>query len=122
MSLRAAIDRHPIEEAVWTATGCERPVFLDEHGKRRRWVVLGGALTGGASALWLGALVAGAIGFSTMPSLQERSSLVANGTVRHALIAVAPRRRHAAPRPRRSSSDLGGATELAVSRGLIAAR
>jgi hypothetical protein len=55
-------------DAVWTATGHEPPVFLDERGRRRRWVLAGGALTGGASAIWLGGLLAGAIGFSSMPS------------------------------------------------------
>jgi hypothetical protein len=67
-------------ENVWTATGHEPPVFLDEHGRRRRWVALGGALAGGGAALWLGALVAGAIGFSTMPALQGRTPLVASRT------------------------------------------
>lgn len=52
---------------VWTATGRERPIFLDEHGRRRRWVLLAGAVVASASALWLAALVAGAIGFSTLP-------------------------------------------------------
>jgi hypothetical protein len=52
----------------WTATGHERPVFLDERGRRRRWVLAGGALAGGLAALWLTALLAGAIGFSTMPT------------------------------------------------------
>jgi hypothetical protein len=54
-------------EDVWTATGHERPVFFDEHGRRRRWVFAGGALTGGMSALWLGGLLAGAIGFASLP-------------------------------------------------------
>ncbi len=51
----------------WTATGHERPIFLDEDGRRRRWVLLAGGLVAAASALWLAALVAGAIGFSTLP-------------------------------------------------------
>ncbi|HEV2997743.1 MAG TPA: hypothetical protein VGX16_01455 [Solirubrobacteraceae bacterium] len=55
---------------VWTATGRERPVFLDEHGRRRRWVTLAGALAGSAASLWLAGLVAGAIGFSTLPVAQ----------------------------------------------------
>jgi hypothetical protein len=120
MQLRTHLDREPVSDVVWTATGHERPVFLDEHGTRRRWVVLGGALTGGASAFWLGGLIAGAIGFSTMPSLQERSSLVASASARHALLAAAPHRRHVASHPRRPPSELGGATELAVSRAPIA--
>ena len=53
---------------LWTATGHERPVFLDEHGRRRRWVLAGGPLAGAAAGLWLAALIAGAIGFATLPS------------------------------------------------------
>lgn len=60
-------NRTAAQGGVWTATGHERPVFLDEHGRRRRWVFAGGGLAGGLSALWLGALVTGAIGFSTLP-------------------------------------------------------
>lgn len=63
--------RHRDEQPVWTATGHEPPVFLDEHGRRRRWVLVGGTLAGGASSLWFAALVAGAIGFSTLPSLRS---------------------------------------------------
>jgi hypothetical protein len=55
------------ERSVWTATGHESPVFLDHGGRRRRWVLAGGALAGAAAALWLAALVAGAIGFATLP-------------------------------------------------------
>ena len=57
-----------VVEHVWTATGHERPVFLDEHGRRRRWVLAGGALGGGVSVLWLGGLLAGTIGFASLPS------------------------------------------------------
>lgn len=57
----------PHESHVWTATGRERPVFLDERGRRRRWVLAGGVLAGGVSSLWLGGLIAGAIGFATLP-------------------------------------------------------
>lgn len=52
---------------VWTATGHERPIFLDERGRRRRWVLLAGGVVAFASTLWLAALVAGSIGFSTLP-------------------------------------------------------
>jgi hypothetical protein len=58
----------------WTATGHERPVFLDEHGRRRRWVLAAGALAGAAAALWLTALVIGAIGFSSLPSWSAQHS------------------------------------------------
>jgi hypothetical protein len=52
----------------WTATGHERPVFLDERGRRRRWVLVGGALAGVLAALWLAGLLVGAVGFSRLPS------------------------------------------------------
>jgi hypothetical protein len=58
------------EPTVWTATGHESPVFLDHHGRRRRWVLAGGTLAGAAAGMWLAALVAGAIGFATLPSWQ----------------------------------------------------
>lgn len=117
MHLRAHSQHAPFQEVVWTATGHERPVFFDEHGRRRRWVLLGGALSGGVSALWLGALIAGAIGFSTMPSLKERSPLLASrATTAHApAVSVAARRKHGAAHARGSSSPLNGTTELAVS-------
>jgi hypothetical protein len=113
------------QPAIWTATGHERPVFLDERGRRRRWVWLGGALTGGVSALWLGALIAGAIGFSSMPSLQASHAgsalLASRGAARTAMLAERHHRRRAAAHPNPHAA-LGGATELAVSRALIAAR
>jgi hypothetical protein len=59
---------HSDEHSVWTATGHEPPVFLDHHGRRRRWVLAGGTLAGAAASMWLAALVAGAIGFATLPS------------------------------------------------------
>jgi hypothetical protein len=58
------------DPTVWTATGHESPVFLDHHGRRRRWVLAGGTLAGAAASLWLVALIAGAIGFATLPSWQ----------------------------------------------------
>ncbi len=64
----------------WTATGHERPVFLDEHGRRRRWVLAGGVLAGALAALWLTALLVGAIGFSTLP-LTHMPRLVARSHI-----------------------------------------
>jgi hypothetical protein len=124
-----AQSRPPGGDDVWTATGHERPVFLDEHGRRRRWVLLGGALSGGAAACWLGALVAGAIGFSTLPAVQQgHSSLLAGRTplvaerepLRPAGTSAVHRRRSKAARGGRASG-LARATELAVSQGPIAA-
>lgn len=103
---------------VWTATGHERPVFLDEHGRRRRWVLAGGALAGGASAMWLTALVAGAIGFSTLPSMRAHSPLLAEKTeVRD--VASVKRLHRASVVSARRPSTLDRAAGLAVSRALI---
>ncbi len=106
---------------VWTATGHERPVFLDEHGRRLRWVLAGGAFAGGASALWLTALVAGAIGFSTLPSIHAHSPLLAERTEVRDVASVRPRHRVSAVSARRPST-LERATGLAVSRALTSAQ
>jgi len=108
-------------DIVWTATGHERPVFLDEHGRRRRWVLAGGALAGGASAMWLTALVAGAIGFSTLPSVHAHSPLLAERTEVRDVASVKRRSRVSVVSARRPST-LERATGLAVSRALISAQ
>lgn len=112
--------RHRGGDVVWTATGHERPIFLDERGTRRRWVLLGGALTGSLSALWLAALIAGAIGFSSLPSLNGRRHLLAQraglapASVDRVYVAQSSHRRR-----RRAPSELDRATGLAVSRGVL---
>jgi hypothetical protein len=112
----AHLRRHGAD-TVWTATGHERPVFLDEHGKRRRWVLLGGALAGGGSACWLGALIAGAIGFSSLPSLNANARvLAARPHVRY--VAQTARHRHGRTKVSKRSSGLETA-DLAVSRGVL---
>jgi hypothetical protein len=58
---------HPHEADVWWATGNEEPVFLDDAGRRRPLVLVAGAIAAAASAVWLAALVTGAIGFSSLP-------------------------------------------------------
>jgi hypothetical protein len=68
--------QQPRPGSVWTATGHERPVFLDERGRRRRWVLLGGVFAGGLSALWMGGLLAGAIGFSSLPSIRPLPQVI----------------------------------------------
>jgi hypothetical protein len=115
----AHIRRHG-DETVWTATGHERPVFLDEHGRRRRWVLAGGALAGSACAFWLTALIAGSIGFSTLPSMRAHSSLAAERA--EARVVQVPRHRHTATAAGQRPSTLERATGLAVSRALIAER
>ncbi len=106
-------------ETIWTATGHERPVFLDESGRRRRWVLAGGVFAGGASAFWFTALIAGAIGFSTLPSMRAHVPLIAQRTEAREVASVG--RRHAVVVSARRQSSLTHATSLAVSRSLIAA-
>ncbi|HEY7961343.1 MAG TPA: hypothetical protein VID29_05420 [Solirubrobacteraceae bacterium] len=112
-------------DVVWTATGHEPPVFLDERGRRRRWVLAGGALTGGMSALWLGGLIAGAIGFSSIPFQQARQAPFAHRSARPGAVfasaAVGHRRRLVALRPARHATELDRVALAAVSRGLVAA-
>lgn len=119
------MDKSASEAGVWTATGHERPIFLDEHGRRRRWVLLGGVLSGSASALWLGALVAGAIGFSSLPTIGAQARLIAahagaGATASHGAVALAAHKRRSGSS--RHSSTFGRDTELAVSRGLFSER
>src|SRR6202043_3733724 len=94
------------DETIWTATGHERPVFLDESGRRRRWVLAGGVFAGGVSAFWVTALIAGAVGFSRLPLIRPHLPFVAlhaeahevaaireeTSTVRHRPVAVSTRR------------------------------
>jgi hypothetical protein len=110
--------RHNGPDVVWTATGHERPVFLDEHGRRRRWVLLGGVLAGGGSACWLGALVAGAIGFSSLPSMSGDTHLLATRAPHARYVAGTAHRRHSRAKSARRSSGLDRA-DLAVSRGVL---
>ncbi len=111
--------RRDHDEAVWTATGHERPVFLDESGRRRRWVLAGGVFAGGASAFWFTALIAGAIGFSTLPSMRAHLPTIAQRTEAREVASVG--RRHGVVVGARRPSSLTHAASLAVSRSLIAA-
>jgi hypothetical protein len=116
METLAHLRRHG-GETVWTATGHERPVFLDEHGRRRRWVLAGGVFAGGASAFWLTALIAGAIGFSTLPSMRTHALPIAEKLEARTVAQVA-RHHHTGVGGQREST-LERAGGLAVSRPLI---
>jgi hypothetical protein len=50
------------------ATGTERPIFLDETGRRARRVRAACTAGGAAAALWLAAIVSGPLGFGRLPS------------------------------------------------------
>jgi hypothetical protein len=62
-------------------------VFLDESGRRRHLVRVGGLLAGLLSAGWLAALVTGAIGFGRLPLIHQLGPIVVA-----APIAAAPAR------------------------------
>jgi hypothetical protein len=65
---------------VWTATGLERPVFVDLSGRRARLMRAAGVLV---AALALGGpvtLVAGASGFASLPALPAAAGLTAQAS------------------------------------------
>jgi hypothetical protein len=78
--------------APWTATGQERPVFLDETGRRRRWVWAAGTLAAVAATAWFGALVTGPLGFDRLPDVPVPIRLTATLTT-PTLTLRAPARR-----------------------------
>ncbi len=49
----------------------EAPVFHDATGRRRRVVTVLGVLAASLTALWLCAMVVGATGFATLPSIRR---------------------------------------------------
>jgi hypothetical protein len=76
------------------ATGTERPIFLDETGRRARCVRAAGTAGGVAAALWLAAIVGGPLGFGRLPAGP------ADALVVRAPVAVAHAHRvHARARP-----------------------
>ena len=50
------------------ATGTERPIFLDETGRRARRVRAAGSAAAVAAGLWLAAIVGGSLGFGPLPA------------------------------------------------------
>jgi hypothetical protein len=87
---RASPDEHPA--TLWTATGLEPQIFLDQTGRRARVVRLAGALAAMLGAAWLAALVTGALGFSNLPRLPGPIGILATTPVH--LIHVADHREH----------------------------
>jgi hypothetical protein len=71
-------------------------VFLDTTGRRGRRVRLACAVLALLSALWLGALVTGAVGFGELPSLRPALSR----------LALAPRHRRLETRGRVETAAL----------------
>jgi hypothetical protein len=56
----------------WHATGYETPVFVSDHGRRALIVEATAAIAGVLFAVWLGALLFGALGFgrAALPGAQ----------------------------------------------------
>jgi hypothetical protein len=83
-------ERYPVEPAapehVWTATGLERPVFLDRSGRRHRKVRMAGAGAALAGSVWFAALITGGIGFSGLPAVAGAGGALAGRP--HALVRV----------------------------------
>lgn len=65
----------------WDAAGRERPVFLDERGRRLRFLRPVGVLAVVLTAGWLAGLVLGATGFTTLapprPAVAARPAVTA---------------------------------------------
>lgn len=81
-------DDHDGASSPWEAAGRERPVFLDEAGRRQRLLRPFGVLAALLAAGWLAALLVGATGFATIAPLP-------GATVGRALAhASLPARRH----------------------------
>lgn len=62
-------DDHDGASSPWEAAGRERPVFLDEAGRRHRLLRPFGLLAALGAAGWLAALLLGASGFATIAPL-----------------------------------------------------
>jgi hypothetical protein len=76
----------------FNASGPERPVFLDESGRRARVVRHGGRLLGVATAAWLAALVLGASPGQTLPPLSVQLASIRSVTVSRVASAHGPGR------------------------------
>ena|ERR1700677_3347680 len=59
----------PEDRLAWRIAAQEAPVFVDDSGRRARWVRLAGAAMAGLCALWLTGLVIGTAGFANFPSV-----------------------------------------------------
>jgi hypothetical protein len=78
----------------------ERTVFLDNTGRRARWMQAGGAHIAFLTACWCAALVAGSIGFGAMPSLATATARRPAAVAPHSLAAL--NRHRQAEHPRRA--------------------
>jgi len=64
-------DDHDGASSPWEAAGRERPVFLDEAGRRHRLLRPFALLAALGAAGWLAALLIGATGFATIAPLPD---------------------------------------------------
>jgi hypothetical protein len=102
------------EPHVWTATGLERQIFLDQTGRRARRARIAGVAAAALSTGWLAALVTGAVGFASLPAVPSAGALAARGH-RVSRPATAHQRRHrsVAVAQLTSTVDPGDAHQLA---------
>jgi hypothetical protein len=77
-------EEKPGQAEAWRATGLERPVFLDETGRRGRLVRVAGGAAALVVAAWLGLVIAGPFGFARLPT----AALPALGRHLHAVNLV----------------------------------
>jgi hypothetical protein len=83
-------DRSTSSTTVWTATGLERQIFVDQTGRRARLVRVAGVIAALLSAAWLAALVTGALGYANLPRLPGPIGAIA--TVPNHVVHVAEHR------------------------------
>jgi hypothetical protein len=78
------------------ATGTERPIFLDETGRRARRVRAACLAAAVAAAVWFAAIVSGPVGFGRLPSTPPATLVLQSAAVLphahrvHARAALAP--------------------------------
>lgn len=72
----------------WHAAGLERPVFLDERGRRHRLLRPFALLVVLLTAGWLAGLVMGATGFAGLAPLRPPSAAAVHRVVRDSTPAI----------------------------------
>ena len=66
-------------------------MFHDASGRRRHLVAVAGCLAAVLTAFWLCAMIVGATGFATLPSLREVLAAHRNPWHRHRIVAASAR-------------------------------
>ncbi len=116
--MRLVRDDHDGAPSPWDAAGRERPVFLDEAGRRHRLLRPLGLLAVLGAALWVVGLGVGATGFATLAPLHAavagRAPVHLVASVRRHGAVIHPRTRLIADRTRlRPAATRAGAPPTA---------